>query len=339
VIKLILYATKLRALAIIGVLLIHISARLVRQEVGSFEWWIGNIVDSSARWAVPIFIMLSGMLLLGRKEPQTAVIKKRVSKVFWPLLFWSFIYSLWSVRYDLDTYSIYQAGIDLFQGSIKYHLWYLYVILGLYLCMPLFKTFIQHGKKTEIRYFIFLSFFISAISITLSSLFKIRIAGGFEYLIGYGGYFLLGYYLANNDLSKGALKVLHSLGAAGLLLTTGGTWLFSMEKGTLNQVFYEYLSFTTPFVAISVFLLVKEKANKDTSRLTEITAKYSFGIYLIHPIILDLLRGREFIQLTGLSHLTVHPIPYIVFMLSATFSASLLLSVILHKTPFLKRFV
>ncbi|WP_162990193.1 acyltransferase [Mesobacillus foraminis] len=319
--------------------MIHISARLVRQEIGSFEWWIGNIVDSSTRWAVPVFIMLSGMLLLGKQESQLDVLRKRVGKLLWPLLFWSFIYSLWKVRHDIETYSFRQFMIEVFQDSIKYHFWYLYVILGLYLCMPLFKMFIQNGRKEDIRYFLFLSFFISASTLTISSFFEINLAGGFEYLLGYGGYFLLGYYLANTTLARKKTSLIHILGAAALLITIVGTWLLSTRIGTLSQVFYEYLSFTTPFVAISIFLLVKDWGNKETSKATVLIANYSFGIYLIHPLILDIYRSKEFIQLTGISHTTTHPVLYVLIIFTIAFSTSLFLSYILCKFPATKKLV
>ncbi|MCM3585190.1 acyltransferase family protein [Mesobacillus maritimus] len=335
----ILYAIKLRAVAIIGVLLIHISARLVRQEVGSFEWWIGNLVDSSSRWAVPLFIMLSGMLLLGKKESQWDIITNRIPRLFLALLFWSFIYSLWAFRYDIGSYSFTEFAINLYQNDIKYHLWYLYAILGLYLVMPLFKTFIQQGKKTDILYFLFLSFAISAISTTLSYLFKFQLANGFEYFLGYGGYFILGYYLANTEVSRKTTNLFHLLGIAGLLLTILGTWLVSAQEGSLNQVFYEYLSITTPFVSISLFLFMKDFGNKPNSNLTSMIAKYSFGIYLTHPMVLDVFRGKEFIQLTGISHLTTHPIVYTAFMLIIVLFISLLLTLIISRIPVLRKFV
>ncbi len=339
VINLIFYATKLRALAIVGVLLIHISARLVRQEVGSFEWWIGNIVDSSVRWAVPIFFMLSGMLLLGKKEAQSVVIKKRVPRLIWPLLFWSFIYSLWASRYQLHTYSLEQSIINLFNGTIKYHLWYLYTIIGLYLCMPLFKTLIQYGKKVDVRYFICLSFLTSAIFISLSSFLQIKLAGGFEYLLGFGSYFLLGHYLANTDISKRVAYFFYIMGGIALFVTIMGTWLFSLRDGTLNQGFYEYLSLTTPFVAISIFILFKHHGNNLCGRFTTYAAKYSFGVYLIHPIVLDIFRSKEFIQATDISELSTNPIIYIAIILSVVYIFSILLTMFLHRIPYINRLV
>ncbi|UYG93854.1 acyltransferase [Cytobacillus firmus] len=332
----IFYATKLRAIAIIGVLLIHISARLVTQDVGTYNWWIGNIFNSSSRWSVPIFIMLSGMLLLGRKESQSLVIKKRVTKIAWPFLFWSFIYFVWMFRYDIDAFSTKEFLIRFFEGSIKYHLWYLYTILGLYLAMPLFKALV-HSKKTDIRYIIAISFLISAIFTTIAFLFNLKPAGGFELFLGYGSYFLLGYYAANTAISKKISLFIYSAGIISLLATILGTWLVSSRQDSLNQVFYEYLSITTPFVAIAIFLFLKQFGNKTCGTITSLTAKYSFGIYLVHPIFLDIYRSKEFIAMTGISHNSTPVLFYLAFMLLAVYASSLLATMLMHKIPFIRR--
>ncbi|MGM0902862.1 MAG: acyltransferase [Bacillota bacterium] len=335
----ILYATKLRAFAILAVLLIHISIPLVRQEVGSFEWWVGNVVDGSMRWAVPIFIMLSGMLLLGKTESQLTVVKKRVPRLLLPLLLWSLLYSIWDVRHDMHDYSFQQFLINLYQNDVKYHLWYLYTLLGLYLAMPIFKTFIQHGRKSDLLYFILLDYVISATFEVLASLLDIRLGNGFGYFLGYGGYFLLGYYLANTSLNKRTTNLIHLLGSSALLVTIFGTWFFSAEQGSLNQVFYKYLSLTTPIVSASVFLLIKNFWNTENSRLTTVIADYSFGIYLIHPMILDVLQGEKFIQVTGISAVSIHPILYVVLMFIVVLAFSLLFTSILSKIPLIKKFL
>ena len=61
-----LYADILRVSAIVGVVFLHVAAQIIYQfnTVGRGWWWTANVIDSCTRWAVPIFIMLSGMLLL-----------------------------------------------------------------------------------------------------------------------------------------------------------------------------------------------------------------------------------------------------------------------------------
>ena len=335
----IFYALKLRAYAIIAVLLIHISARYVTQEIGTLNWWIGNVLDSSVRWSVPIFIMLSGMLLLKKEETIGVIFKKRINKLIWPLLFWSLIFSLWQSRYDISSFNIKDTFIAFLQGDIKYHLWYLYAILGLYIALPLFRVFVKHADKLFIKYFIILSFIISSISTLLWYLYQIRLMNGFEYFLGYGSYFLLGFYLANYTITNKKEKIIYLFGGLGLIGTIIGTWYVSLQQGSLNQVFYQYLTITTPFVAMAVFLLVKKYGDKKSSNIMSLISKYSFGIYLVHPIFLDIYRGKEFVALTNVSMQNTPAIIYIIFVFIITIVSSLIFSMLLKRIPIFKHLV
>jgi len=102
----ILYIDILRIISIFAVVVLHVSAPFVVNihTNGIETWWVGNIMDSSTRWCVPILIMISGKLMLGNeKEIELRdFLKKRLLKVLIPLLAWSFIYMVWSYRYDLE---------------------------------------------------------------------------------------------------------------------------------------------------------------------------------------------------------------------------------------------
>ena len=87
----------LRTLATLGVIIIHISSPLVNMEYNknmSF-WWIGNVVDSAVRYAVPLFLMLSGATLLDKEFQLWDFYKRRFSRVLVPFLFWIIAYSIY----------------------------------------------------------------------------------------------------------------------------------------------------------------------------------------------------------------------------------------------------
>ena len=52
------------------------------------SWWSANLWDSFAHWCVPVFVMLSGALLLGRREPAPHFWRKRAARLVWPLVGW-----------------------------------------------------------------------------------------------------------------------------------------------------------------------------------------------------------------------------------------------------------
>ena len=65
------YLDILRVIACLCVILIHSSSQYVVKEVGSLNFWTGNIIDGFSRVAVPIFVMISGALLLNKNYNYT----------------------------------------------------------------------------------------------------------------------------------------------------------------------------------------------------------------------------------------------------------------------------
>ncbi|GAB7209335.1 acyltransferase [Dickeya oryzae] len=74
-----------RIVSTFAVIVLHISAYTVSlAELGSLSWWAGNIYDSLTRWCVPVFVMISGALLLSPEKNETLSFfyKKRMSRIF-----------------------------------------------------------------------------------------------------------------------------------------------------------------------------------------------------------------------------------------------------------------
>ena len=84
----------LRALATVSVVALHVAGPVL-YEYGSLpagEWWTANAIDSAVRFSVPIFLMLTGALLLPRMEPAGQFLKRRFARLLWPFIFWSAVY-------------------------------------------------------------------------------------------------------------------------------------------------------------------------------------------------------------------------------------------------------
>ncbi|POR16914.1 hypothetical protein BWK58_15200, partial [Flavobacterium columnare] len=89
------WITSLRVLATFSVIFLHTSAEILYQygKTSNANWWIGNIYDSSVRFCVPIFLMISGALILSKDYKNiTEYLKKRVLRIIFPFLFWSIVY-------------------------------------------------------------------------------------------------------------------------------------------------------------------------------------------------------------------------------------------------------
>ena len=136
-----------RWLAAVAVVMLHGAATVVSDPAayGSGAWLAANLYDSAARWCVPVFVMISGALLLDPERPQDArrFYSRRVARICAPLLFWTLFYLLWRTALDW----IDDGRLDLSfwprklaHGEPYYHLWYLYMIVGLYLFAPLVRA-------------------------------------------------------------------------------------------------------------------------------------------------------------------------------------------------------
>lgn len=331
----------LRVLATIAVIILHVAAPIVYQfgSISDTVWWIGNIFDSSVRFCVPIFLMISGVLLLSKDYSSIrSYLKKRVLRIFYPFLFWSFIYILKDIIFYtyLGTFNF-----NKFQEEIKiaiisgasFHFWYIYLIMGLYLIFPLIGKWIKNSTKKEIEYFLFLwivSLFITFPFIT-TFIPKINII----YFSGFIGFPILGYYLNNFVINIKRKKIVYfSLIVIGIFITGIGTFIISSYKNEFIDWFYDYLTPNVTLVSIGVFLYFKELEFKNgrVKSIIKFFSKYSYGIYLVHILVL------WSIQKIGLYYDFINPIIGIIITSLVCFFLSTIIVYIVNKLPLGKYF-
>jgi surface polysaccharide O-acyltransferase-like enzyme len=153
----------LRVLATFGVIFLHTTADILYQygSIAEIDWWIGNIYDSSVRFCVPVFLMISGALILSKTyENLKEYLIKRVLRVLLPFLFWSAIYIAIDIfgklfKGEQMTFSeILSLTFLKLKNGASFHLWYIYLIIGLYLFFPILNKWLLNSNKTEITYFL-----------------------------------------------------------------------------------------------------------------------------------------------------------------------------------------
>ena len=128
----------IRTLAIGLVVLLHASNEALQASSVSMPyWWTALVYKSLALSCVPLFVMLSGALLLQPaklNEPIRVFLKKRLTRIGLAFVFWSMVYLAWGffvykVPVTLD--NIVQGIVkDLFTGA-WYQFWFIYLIIGL----------------------------------------------------------------------------------------------------------------------------------------------------------------------------------------------------------------
>lgn len=335
------YLDWLRVLATIAVVTIHVAAGLVAVnllEVPLSNWMSANLYDSLMRASVPLFVMISGALLLGDKREMTYkdFFMKRAAKVFIPLLGWSAIYYAYKVYNGTYIFSI-KEPIRLFMTQgISVHLWFLYMILGMYLITPLVKILVQNAKQRDLQYFLLLWFYAS-IGVKFM---KYIIGFGFNpelyFVTNYVGYYILGYYLANFEISPKWRKLIYAGGIVGVLATMYFTYSYTLaQDGVLSEIWYDYHSPNVAIVAIAAFLFAKNVMKKEVPRPLNIINNTSFGIYLIHMLVLNVFADEIFYVIKD----SVHPILSIPICVLINLIISSIVILIMKKIPLVKKLV
>lgn len=340
----ILYFDILRVVAILGVIILHVaSSNWYDTDVSSFEWLVFNIEDSIVRWCVPIFVMISGALFLKEDISIRKLYSKYILRIVTAFIVWSIIYALVELPHGASLVWFCHVLI-----SGHYHMWFLYMIAGLYIIVPFIRCIVKSQSLT--KYFLILSLIFSfiipqfinllayispEISLSLDSIVgKMH----FHFVLGYAGYFVLGYYLNEFDIPRTIRRIIYLLGIIGFVATAYGTLLISLHINAPNGDMYEYCTLNVLFEALAVFVFFKYNTNicEANTTLTDTIfalSKYSFGVYLVHPLIIETL--KKF----GIDTLMCNPIISTMLIIFVVCCVSFAISWVCNHIPVLKKYI
>lgn len=344
----------IRTAAIVLVILLHASHEAtpgldIMSAQGVQIWWTSNIYNSIASPAVPLFVILTGALLLQpskANEPLKVFFKKRVSRIGLPLIFWGIVYFAW--RYFVNGEALTVDAIT--QGVLAgpyFHFWYIYLLLGLYLLTPLIRIIVAYADWKIIKYFL-LVWFVGTSIIPLLALY-VQISPQTVWfkqtvfiLSGMIGYFILGAYVAKLRLRSSILTVVLALSS---LWTIVGTYIL---VGTIGEqysaFFYDASSFSVIIASAALFLLLASIPHHTAqaklprpSGLLKLISENTLPIYLFHVIVLETFQ----MGLLGfrLSVTTMNPIIEIPLLTGITLLLCLAIIVPLKKIPYVKRII
>jgi len=196
------WADNIRFIATVCVIILHTSATglYLLNDVSITNWWIANAVISGTRFALPFFFLLSGALNLNNNYSTFTFYKKRFFRVFIPFLFWGILFSTAFFTYyliDNRPVSIFLLLKDFvfYQGVFRvqeYHLWFLYVLIGIYIITPLIKLFTN--KLTNLKIILFFIFWTIILIINTFDIKTDTLLFIFRFL-AYTSYYTAGYIL------------------------------------------------------------------------------------------------------------------------------------------------
>lgn len=293
------YVETARVLAAFAVVLLHVSTSVVQdcRPVSPVNWWIGNLVDSAARWCVPVFVMVSGALLLdpSKNEPLLEFFRKRFKRILLPVVFWTVVYL--PLRSASGGITLKYVVWCIATGSVFYHLWYIYMIPGLYLFTPFLRVYVRHSSSAERTWLIILIFVTAAAYSVADRIFLDNQRSIFSMFVPFMGYYLCGYQLRDGWPSGILKKHLVAVIAFCVLLTAAATHLLTRElRVGWGGLFYDNFSPTNIVLSVAIFMLVlrccgasgvsKGPLAKMVGRIGPTT----LGIYLLHPALIELTR-------------------------------------------------
>ena len=345
----IVFLDYLRAIATIAVVCVH-SIQIDNPCLDTTSWYTSIIYGSIFRWCVPIFVMISGTLFLDNDKTISikTLYKKNILKLIIALAIWSIIYAIFQY-FTIEKYHNIESIIGL---SIigHYHLWFLYMIIGIYIALPVLKL-LSHNSNI-IRYFLIISFIFSftiplitdviyyslpKTAIDLINTHPYFIDGiHFNYkqltpqtMMGYSFYFFLGHYL---NTKKNAISILWILfiGICGFALTAIPTLILSKDNFCGN--YFHYLSIGPFLEAYAIFIVGKCFWIHKSRKLISTIINKSFGIYLIHPMIIETL------FLINVKPTMINPIIGIPVFIILVFILSISIVYYLSKIPWFNRF-
>ncbi|WP_315105865.1 acyltransferase [uncultured Microbacterium sp.] len=143
----------LRIVSVLGVVAIHVFAGMVANpEVrGTPGWWGAVIADIGFVWVVPVFVMISGVFVLSPRQHvkgPAAFYRKRLPRLLMALVFWSLLYFL-LIRTLFSQFQPTRADVARFilDGQPYTHLYFLWLIVGLYVVAPVLAAFLSGGSE------------------------------------------------------------------------------------------------------------------------------------------------------------------------------------------------
>ncbi|WP_426672208.1 acyltransferase [Mucilaginibacter sp. McL0603] len=336
------WINNLKVISLFAVIVLHTASLLLMDYKKSplNHWLVADFYNALVRFAVPVFVMISGTLLLHREYELGDFLKRRLTRVIWPFLFWSFVYIGYSwYNEDIAFTNDVWANIHIILHQLKYgafyHLWYVYMLIGLYLFIPVISKFVQHATEKEILYFLLVWFVVTAFSQPYLSRFQPQI--DVHYFIGYLGYLVLGHYLASKELPKGIKTPLIIYFFVCLIGITIGTYFISANNRDLSTAMYEPLG---PFIILfssGIFLLARVtvfKLPQSLVKIRDLAGGLSLGIYLCHALFLVLID-----QWWGISYKLCNPVFSIPITALVCFILSFLLIFIISKIPFIGKYI
>lgn len=359
--KYVFQADLIRALAIIGVIGVHLVIPITARPdfFGGTLWWITFLANCLFRVSVPLFVILSGYLTLGKPITIPQNFDKVKHRLLIPLLSY---YLIFNVAYILmavlrgDGYDY--AGIfHNLSKNTHSSLYFLVVLLFIQLLNPLWNLLTEQKNLPVLKYVCWFFLGLGAVAYVFYylSLREGEVFSTFTLWMMWVGYYLYGYLvkLQPPTLTRKEVRLYASMLAVGFGATVafGFATLWLFHNG-VSDLFYiggqtyadAYLSISVIMMSIGAFqLLMRGNWSKEVESMSWLKkpvvflASLSFALYLNHLLVIDVL--NKFFGVAPDSQTMPSLAAYVVINTVLTFLITIPLAVLIQKLPIVRKAV
>lgn len=297
----VLYYDIINIFAIVSVIALHCNG-IVHLNPSIRAWNTSLIVECLFYAAVPLFFMLSGATLMNYRDKYDTktFFKKRIIKCLIPFISWICIMLLWKIFVikKISINSINSIGNLLnvvFSNQEESTYYFMFQLFGLYLIMPLLSLLTKKEYRKTLYLIVFLYFIFNGLIPNILQLFNIYYNTSFSVPIGYYvAYAVLGYLVSTEKFIALKYKIILGIGAIiGILYRYIITYILSKSSGIVIEKVWGYSSWHCILLTLFIFIIIKDSnkiialaKNKRISSIITKISSCSFGIYLIHQIVM-----------------------------------------------------
>ncbi len=334
--KRIVWIDILRMIGVFGVILMHVVGNTINTygNLSKTANYIYVFIGILFQFSVPLFVMISGMMFLGKKDITfKEMFKKYIIKIILIILIIGTCMILMEEVFfnkNISVSLIKRVFIRLITGNIWAHMWYLYLILGLYLITPTLVLITNNIKQQDYKMLLIVLFVITVLLSTLNRIFSINIALNTIGISGYIFYYFYGYYLYKYDISK-KYKVLNYI----LSLFSFIFLIYYVNKYASLSASFSYTTFIPFIFAGSCILLFKNKDIKlKINNLINSIGICGLGIYVLHQFFINIIY-----KLLKFRYIVYHPYTGLVFYTLMIFIISYIITYLLRKIKIIRKYL
>lgn len=330
------YFSFLRVISMLAVIVIHVISNTIyfySNYLTDFQLFLGNFLHSFFQsWAVPIFVMISGALFLDKSKniSISKLYKKNILRLLLVLIVFGIVYALMELYFATHTLNLKMFFIALkkvYSNDVWDHMWFIYMLIGLYIVVPPVKIFINYANEKIIRYCLLVLFIFICIVPFIDSFTGIKFGIYIPISSVYFLYFLLGYSL-HTDI----IKIKPTISLFFILISV--LWLCLCSLFFKNVEGFKYDNIVGIIMSTSIFSLSKKLCTEKNNWLDKNIVPLSFGVYIIHTVFINLI--YKIIHFTP-KYYNVYFVWFVTFIV--VLFSSLLFVLLLRKIPFIRKWL